>query len=297
MPRLADNGLPGFFTSADEASGLAQKVTLRCNRLRLIGALVAALGGAFSLLMGKVDLGALIALIGFLSALGAEIYIALEQPEKDWYQARAGAESVKTLSWRYSVGADPFFVSLNSETADSLFRTRVSQVTQQVAQSVSIPSGDGSSPTAAMRDLRASSLATRRATYLQDRTQVQRDWYTKKAEANRRASKKWRTILLLAETVAVVLAAGRLFDIWSLDAAGILAAGIGAGAAWLALKQHTTLRAAYALTAAELEKQIASLQAVGDEDWPKSVADAEEAISREHTMWLASRGEVNETIG
>jgi len=97
--------------------------------------------------------------------------------------------------------------------------------------------------------------------------------------------------------VAVALAAGRLFGGWSFDLAGVLAAAIGAGAAWLALKQHTTLRAAYALTAAELEKQIATLSSTSDDDWPKSVADAEEAISREHTMWLASRGGVNEVIG
>ena len=95
----------------------------------------------------------------------------------------------------------------------------------------------------------------------------------------------------------MILAAGRLFGGWNVDLASVLAAVIGAGAAWLALKQHTTLRAAYALTAAELEKQIASLNAASDDDWPESVADAEEAISREHTMWLASRGEVNETIG
>lgn len=297
MPRLSDAELPTFFDSADKASGAAQKATLHSNRLRLIGAIAAAVGGAFSFFIGEVDFWALVALIGFLIALGAEIYITLERPERRWYQARAGAESVKTLSWRYSVGADPFFLSLPAIDAAALFRTRVGQVARQVAHAVPLPSGDGSSPTAAMQALRESSIETRRATYLLDRTQAQRDWYTKKAENNRRASMKWRTFLLTAETVAVALAAGRLFGGWSLDLAGVLAAGIAAGAAWLALKQHTTLRAAYALTAAELEKQIASLRAAGDEDWPKSAADAEEAISREHTMWLASRGEVNETIG
>ena len=34
-----------------------------------------------------------------------------------------------------------------------------------------------------------------------------------------------------------------------------------------------------------------------DGDWAVAVADAEEAISREHTMWLASRSDVNERIG
>jgi hypothetical protein len=297
MSHLTDAELPPFFQAADKASEAAQKATLRSNRLRLVGAVAAAIGGAFSWSVGQTDLWAVVALLGFLAALGAEIYITLERPERGWYQARAGAESIKTLSWRYSVGADPFFLSLPEGDAANLFRIRVSQVALQVAQTVPLPTGDGSSPTAAMRALRQSSIETRRATYLLDRTQAQRDWYSKKAKDNGKASMKWRTFLLTAETVAVALAAGRLFGGWNIDVAGILAAGIGAGAAWLSLRQHTTLRAAYALTAAELEKQIASLRAADDEDWPESVADAEEAISREHTTWLASRGEVNETIG
>lgn len=275
----------------------AQKATLRSSRIRLVGATFAAVGGAFSFVVAGVDLWAFTALAGFVAALGAEIYITIEHPEKAWYQARAGAESVKTLSWRYAVGADPFFESLSTAEADNLFRARVSQVARQVSESVSLPEEDASSPTPEMQALRTASVTTRRDVYLRDRTQKQRDWYSKKAGDNRLASKRWRSFLLLAELIAVVLAAGRLFGGWTIDAAGILAAGIAAGAAWLALKQHTTLRAAYALTAAELEKQIASLRAAEDSVWPTAVADAEEAISREHTMWLASRGEVNETIG
>lgn len=296
MSGLSESALPPFFKSADNASGAAQKAVLLSNRVRLIGGVGAAVGGAFSLFVGRVDLWALVALLGFIAALGAEIYITVGRPERQWYQARAAAESVKTLSWRYSVGADPFFMSLAQSDAENLFRTRVSQVARQVAISVPIPNTDASSSTIEMRALRASSIEIRRAAYLTERTQAQRDWYTKKADDNRRAAIWWRTFLLTAESLAVGLAFGRIFAGWTFDLAGILAAGIGAGAAWLALKQHTTLRAAYALTAAELEKQSASLRAASDEDWPDSVADAEEAISREHTMWLASRGDVNETI-
>lgn len=295
--RLSDEHLPPFFAAADKASAGAQKATLRSSRIRLLGAISAAVGGAFSLNVAGLDVWALVAIAGFVAAFGAELYITIEHPERTWYQARAGAESVKTLSWRYSVGADPFFETLLPLEAVNLFRARVSQVARQVSESVALPEGDASSPTPEMQALRASSIPTRRNVYLRDRTWKQRDWYSKKAKDNRLASMRWRSFLLVAELIAVVLAAGRLFGGWTIDVAGILAAGIAAGAAWLALKQHTTLRTAYALTAAELEKQIASLRAAEDSNWPSSVADAEEAISREHTMWLASRGEVNETIG
>lgn len=297
MPQLDDEDLPPFFIAADRASLTAQKATLNCNRVRLLGVFVGAIGGIFSFAIGPVDAWAVTALLGFAAAFVAELYLMVERPERGWYQARAGAESAKTLSWRYSVGADPFFLDLPEMDVDNLFRTRLSQVATEVSQVVPLPRGDASSPTNAMRALRQSSLQVRRETYLTNRTEAQRDWYTRKADANRRASRSWRILLLTAELVAIVLASGRLFGGWTLDLAGVIAAGVGAAAAWLALKQHTTLRSAYALTAAELEKQISTLKAVSDTDWPTSVADAEEAISREHTMWLASRGEVNESIG
>jgi len=297
MQPLTDSSLPAFFIAADRASSRAQKTALASNRIRLIAAVVAAIGGVFSLVMWSIDVWALVALVSFIVALSAELFIAIERPERFWYQARAAAESTKTLSWRYAVGADPFFQSMATTEADTLFRARVGQVAKQVSGAVDIPTGDASSPTPEMKLLRASSLENRRARYLADRTEAQRDWYTRKAASNRTWARGWRTFLISAELVAVVLAAGRLFAGWTVDLAGVLAAIIGAGAAWLALKQHVTLRAAYSLTAAEIEKQIPSLLAASEEEWPISVADAEDAISREHTMWLASRGEVNEEIG
>lgn len=297
LPHLNDDKLPAFFLASDAAARNAQRAALNGNLVRLIGAVAAAIGGAFSFTLGRLDLWALVALLGFIAAFGAELFMVLQHPERNWYQARAGAESAKTLSWRYAVCADPFFAELSRGEADNLFRERISQVARQVSQAVALPSGDTSSPTPAMHRVRDSSIEVRRGIYLTERTRSQRDWYTRKAIANKRASAYWRGTLLTAELVAVALAAIRLSGGWDIDLAGVLAAGIGAGAAWLALKQHTALRSAYALTAAELETQIASLTAAENADWPKAVADAEEAISREHTMWLASRGEVNETIG
>jgi len=296
MLGLTDDQLPEFFATADASAASAQDSALRSSGVRLAGIVAAALGGTFSIVVGQVDIWAAVALLGFLLALGAEIYILLVRPEQRWYQARAGAESAKTLSWRYSVGADPFFLALSTAAADSLFRERLGQVAQQVHSSVRIPAGDGGSPTSGMKSLRAASLKSRRAVYLRDRTEVQRDWYTAKAEANRVAASRWRVFLLFSEVVAVTLASARLFGLWEIDVAGILAAVIGAGAAWLSLKQHVTLRAAYSLTAAELQKQMGMLRAANEQQWSSAVADAEEAISREHTMWLASRGEVNEVI-
>ncbi|MGP5700879.1 DUF4231 domain-containing protein [Glutamicibacter arilaitensis] len=298
MSTLQDKDLPGYFNAADTASMQSQKMTLCLNRLRLIGALSAAIFAAFSFSLGRWDVFALFSLVGFLVAIIAELLLITGSYEKDWYQARAGAESVKTLSWRYSVGADPFFTHLSEKEAEFLFKNRVSEVSRAIAKNALSLVEDGSSPTEAMKKIRSSSLAERRSIYLKDRNIKQFNWYRDKAENNKKASVRWRGLLIGAEAIAIVLATARVFGGWDIDFAGILSAIIGAGAAWLALKQHTSLSAAYALTAVELEKQKHALEIVElEEEWSRSVSDAEEAISREHTMWLASRGEVNEITG
>ncbi|WP_200919398.1 DUF4231 domain-containing protein [Curtobacterium sp. Leaf261] len=294
---LDDSQLPGFFHAADAASLRGQRIALWGNRVRSAGAVAAAIGGALTLVVGSFDLWALVTLVGFIVAFGAELVLGVRPPERKWYMARAAAESVKTLSWRYSVGADPFFVTLPAGDAEKLFRTRIGQVARQVSEAVAPPEGDGAAPTEAMEFLRAATTAQQREVYLRDRTRAQRDWYTRKATSNARASFAWRATLVGAELVAIALATLRFAGVWDVDLAGVLAAFIGAGAAWLALKQHTTLESAYSLTAAELQKQDATLTSALDDDWARAVADAEEAISREHTMWLASRSDVNEQIG
>ncbi|KFG74485.1 hypothetical protein [Streptomyces mutabilis] len=77
---------------------------------------------------------------------------------------------------------------------------------------------------------------------------------------------------------AVVL---RLLELFTFDLAGILAAVPGAGSAWLAVRRHETLGRACTFAATELS--------VIHERLAKA-SDAQEAISREHTMWRASRG-------
>ena len=88
--------------------------------------MLAAVGGAVPLPVGHVDVFGWLALASFLGALGAEMYILANQPLRLWYEGRAGAESVKTLTWRYAVGGNPFPTSLTTAEADHLFLERLS---------------------------------------------------------------------------------------------------------------------------------------------------------------------------
>ena len=284
----ADVDLPGFFKDADAASLKAQRTYLALNRVRLWSALVGAFGGTVTWEAVSLDVGALVALGGFLAALIAELVLAYLQPERDWYSGRALAESMKTMAWCFAVGGEPFGLELDEGTARQLLRNRAGLLVQKGGDRIAV---SAASPlvTEAMTALRNSDFATRRATYLEHRTQNQRAWYALKARSDQRRADVWRAALVAAEIIAVSLATLRAFGLSELDLAGILGAAIGAGAAWLALKQYAQLAAAYSLASRELALQEDLLSQVSERDWPRAVADAEEAISREHTMWLASR--------
>lgn len=285
---LTDDDLPGTWRDADNESIRGQRLTLLLTGGKIAGGLLAATGGALSWHIGIVDVAAWLILIGFLSALFCEIVSATTKSEQIWYEGRAVAESVKTLAWRYSVCADPFPQSMSNRKAEELLRNRILSVTDELSEKI-LFSNSNTAITDKMRALRKSSFADRRGAYINGRTKDQRIWYTKKAEYNRLRAQIWRITLVSFETLALALACSRIAGGWTIDFAGLLAAIIAASTAWVAVKQFSSLTSAYSLAANELGIQESRLNTVREDDWPLVAADAEEAISREHTTWLASR--------
>ena len=57
------------------------------------------------------------------------------------------------------------------------------------------------------------------------------------------------------------------------------------------VKQHRNLATAYSIASQELAEVATEFVTVkGEEHWAAFVSQAEGAISREHTLWRASRG-------
>lgn len=285
---LDDTDLPSFWRDADKASERGQKWALRYERLRLGGSILAACGAAFSLRAGQLDLAAAIILGGFILALLAEVASWTHKPDEQWYDGRALAESAKTLAWRYAVGADPFQVDLDQRSAHDLLRERLTNIGNEVSGRITITTAEPL-VTPGMEALREATFEVRRHAYIKGRTEDQQKWYAKKAQFNRKHATRWRIALMSAEVIALVLAALRIFGGWDIDLAGVMAAAIAAGGAWVAVKQFSPLAEAYSMAAMELAIQADRLKTTRESEWPLVAADAEEAISREHTMWLASR--------
>ncbi|MFJ6150124.1 DUF4231 domain-containing protein [Micromonospora profundi] len=280
--------LPGLYQSADTASITGRRHYFRAFGLRLVFVALAATASAMPLgHLGELEVSPLLTAILFFAAISVEIWLLQEKPTEAWYDGRALAESTKTLAWRYAVRGKPFDIS----DSDADVRI-VSDLRNLLADAPDTSIEPSSAPviTEAMKALRKSSLTDRREIYLRDRVEDQQSWYHDKAKQNSVRARRWRLTLIVAESLGVVAAGIKAFTAVPIDLAGLVAAAVAAGAAWLAAQQHDSLARAYTFAAEELNIVRDELRhVISQEEWSQKMADAEEAISREHTMWRASR--------
>jgi hypothetical protein len=289
VDRPAD--FPALFRSADRESLRAQRSYLRSLRVRLGALLVAAFGGALTLTTAAgFQIGGGLAFLAFACALGAELFLATTSPLATWYEGRAAAESAKTLAWRYMVRGEPFEV--DEPDVDKQFLAQTHSLLQDL-QSLSLGTGepDAHQITDRMRQIRALDFEEHRQIYLVDRIADQQRWYSEKARWNDRRARSWVLVSIVLEIAGLIGGALKAFGWINFDLLGFLAAAAGCVMAWIEAKQHRNLATAYGIASQELASIATELPMVSSEErWAALVGQAEEAISREHTLWRASRG-------
>jgi len=190
------------------------------------------------------------------------------------------------------MGAEPFNRTHDRTQVDNLFLQRLDEVLEVLRDlDLTADTSVGEQITAEMREIRSSSLAERKRLYEVARVGEQQSWYSKKAQWNRNRATKWTIAMLLIESLGVAAAILKAVGTVRGDLLGFAGAVVAAMTAWLQTKQHGALAAAYAVTALELASVRTRIAHQQDESqWAAFVSDAEEAFSREHTLWKASRG-------
>jgi SMODS and SLOG-associating 2TM effector domain 1 len=139
--------------------------------------------------------------------------------------------------------------------------------------------------------VRALGFDERRQVYLTDRIADQQRWYSEKAQWNDRQARWWVLVSIVLEITGLIGGALKAFGWVNFDFLGFLAASAGGVMAWIEAKQHRNLATAYGIASQELASIATELPTVNSEErWAVFVGQAEEAISREHTLWRASRG-------
>jgi hypothetical protein len=299
-PALHHQDFPPLFNKVDVISIRKKRNYLWGVRAELLLLVVGALAGlgSYTIAAGasSLDILGVVAVAAFLTSLIIQFIRFQNHPDITWYAARAVAESVKRLTWLYSMGGSPFPKSSDDATVETRFQEQVQAVlhtvvnqTDDTADQARFKVQNGGAITPVMRQYRALDLPTRRELYLTRRINDQQRWYAKKALQNKRGANGWSYFLQTIEFIGVVIAFLKLFNIVQLDLLSVVGLLATAGISWLQSQQHQTLAQSYAIAATELGKIAASINTSQDEaQWANFVGNAEQAISREHTAWVAT---------
>jgi hypothetical protein len=196
-----------------------------------------------------------------------------------WFAARTITETIKSLTWRYITRANPFEDGPRESEVDQRFEDTIREATRQRSAFEGLVDGAVSPSgqiTPAMRWQREQPLEDRRRLYLSARADDQIAWYTQRAERSREMSARW---FWGGVVVQAFLLTATLIAVWSLT----LAVLIGFFATVSSSNR-------YARAAEELHYLRATVAAAeSDAALSEAVDAAEQAISREHGVWLARR--------
>jgi hypothetical protein len=255
------------------------------------------LGGALFGVLGAFlpAIGPLLPGLSALSLLGAmAVKLVNRQSGADqrWFDGRAVAETVKTETWRYMMRLDPYVDDATADDRLAMDLLSAIRARPNLELALNDLSDVPHQISADMRAARALSLEERRRLYLQERIADQAAWYRSRAIRNQAYGRRWFWLSLAGQASAASFAFTSIF-VTTLPLAslvGLLASVATAATAWTQLGRHDELSKSYALAYQELLMiQMLGEKASTVETLDRLVTDGENAISREHTMWMAKR--------
>jgi SMODS and SLOG-associating 2TM effector domain 3/SMODS and SLOG-associating 2TM effector domain 1 len=289
---LKSDDLPALHRALSARSALAQKRVLLAVEASLGGAVAAAGLSLVEIEVGDADLAALGAALGFLISLLASSWLLWRRPDRDWYDARAGAESVKTLAWQFAVGGGEFAKSDREEEVERRFIARLGELLSDLETLGTAVAATDSQLTPAMKALREESLPTRQAAYRTGRIEDQQRWYAERAKWNERRRTGWAIATLTVQALGLAAGLARAFFGLDIDLLGLAATLVAAITAWARTKDYAELAEAYAVTAHEISLLAAQPMPADRARWAQFVEQAERAFSREHTLWRVRKGQL-----
>ncbi|MCL2129372.1 MAG: DUF4231 domain-containing protein [Treponema sp.] len=210
-----------------------------------------------------------------------------------WYNARAVAESIKTISWRYAVKAEPYD-GTDEDSKRILLKTinQIIKMNHDFKKCIEAEYSDQQSIPESMINIRHLPLAERIIIYHKHRVLDQRDWYKNKSIYNKKRAKLFFTILII---ISIFLSVLLFYSLKETDnnlyfSSAILLTLISVVFSWIQIKKYDELKKSYALASHEINF-IASMKEdfSKDSDFSAYVINAENAFSREHTQWIARK--------
>jgi len=289
---MSNDHYPGLYRCADSASLNAQRTYLCLNKLYLGSLVVGSAVGATATLgmsvwnMWSFTIMAIILVLGLLILW----IMRARSDDKIWFDGRAIAESVKTASWRFMMKVPPY---QEDNKVEELFISQLKEIREARPHMgkclAAVQDSGGSSITDFMREKRTATLEDRKKFYVNDRLADQRSWYARRAKQNATSSIRWFWVVAGLQITAIVLAIIQAKGL-NINIVPVITTSVAAFAAWGQMKRYDELAQSYYLAAQELEdlESLACSQTTVEE-FTQLVEQAENSISREHTMWCARR--------
>jgi hypothetical protein len=232
-------------------------------------------------------LAAVLLVAGFVAKLTARSRAF----DRDWFDGRSIAETVKTNAWKYMMRTTPY--DGPTTEADAAFHADIRNI---LLSSVKLRADHMPNPgevyqiTPRMRAIRDCGIDARRGVYLAARVNDQTAWYSNSAAANAKAGSQWFWLGLIAQGAAISATIASISITGGPNLATLFAACAAIATAWSQIGRHDELAKSYAVAANELILLRETLLAADDDaSFTAAVITIEAAISREHKMWMAKR--------
>ena len=292
---MIEKDFPNYFQASDNASKRAQSNYINIIRVDLVSMIIASAISIYNYQQVESKLTVyVISGILLLSSLILTIILKAKQFEDTWYQGRALAESCKTLTWRFVTCSEYFEEDLTEIEVKHRFINRIKNLADEFkdltkimnAQTLNLPI-----VTEKMIELRKLEMFERKENYIHNRVENQKKWYSNKAKFNKSKYNFWFGIIIASQAVTLISVIFLIkFPNNNYNFIGLFTTVASSAISWLQLKQHQELKQAYTTATQELNFIVElSAEVNTSDELSKFVLDSENAISREHTLWLAQR--------
>jgi hypothetical protein len=292
---MEEKDFPGLYQASDTASLQAQNNYKNIIAYDLVSMIVASALAIYN----YQDTGPklwiyVISGVLLLVSFTLTLVIRTKKFEDIWYQGRALAESCKTLTWRFITCAESFEVDLEKDIVKEKFISRLKEFSNEFkelnetlnAKTIVLPV-----ITDKMWKIRNLNTLERKDYYIKNRINDQKNWYANKAEFNKKKYSNWFMVIIVSQFISILSIAFLIkFPESNWNLVGLFTTISASALSWLQLKRHQELKQAYTTAAQELNFIQASFGNVNsDVELAEFVLDSENAISREHTLWLAQK--------
>ena len=280
---------PQLYRAADNLSIQHQK-----EHFRLLFGYLSSLviGSAISIFCNGTIANSISLLLFILSAVLFAISKILN-PLDLWYNGRAVAESVKSMTWKWMMKAEPY-QDIALETAFSNFKNDLHCLLHQNKTLFSHYQNEDRGfdcISEKMKEVRKSTAKDRLSFYNRNRVENQLNWYRIKTK------RFHKLYIIYSLIVAIFYAAIIILMIVNISMPNmslpieLISAFVTSIVSWMEAKKYNELSCAYSLAVNDISIINANMLEgdVTDNEVSEYVINSENAFSREHTQWIARK--------